>query len=275
MKVLVTGATGFIGSHVVESLLKRKDINIITSSSNNTGVRLKKWYSQVKHVPFDFDRPLPDDIHSYFLNPDVLIHLAWSNLPNYSELIHFEKNLMPQYFFIKKMVESGLTNINITGTCFEYGKQEGACSTELLTNPNNPYALAKDTLRKFLQELVKVSPFNFKWIRLFYMYGEGQSKKSILSLLQSAIDNGDETFNMSGGEQLRDYMPVTEVAKFIVENALKADNSGIINCCSGKPISIRGLVDDYLKIHNKNIKLNLGYYPYTAHEPMAFWGKAE
>lgn len=109
-------------------------------------------------------------------------------------------------------------------------------------------------------------------MRLFYIYGKGQSEKSILSQLEKAIKNGDEVFNMSGGEQLRDYLHVNEVANQIADAALDNQKNNIYNICSGIPISIRKLVEDYLKQNNKSIKLNLGYYPYLDYEPMAFWG---
>ena len=77
---------------------------------------------------------------------------------------------------------------------------------------------------------------------------------------------------MSGGEQLRDYLPVEKVAEYIVKISLQDKIGGVINCCSGEPIPIRKLVENYLIEKNKNIKLNLGYYPYPEYEPMAFWG---
>ncbi len=179
---------------------------------------------------------------------------------------------MIQYLFLKKIVACGIKDISVSGTCFEYGLREGALSVEMNSNPHNPYALAKDTLRKFLQQLQLSTAFNLKWIRLFYTYGKGQMGSSILSQLETAATNGDESFNMSGGEQLRDYLHVEEVAKKIVHFSLDEKLNGIVNCCSGKPISIKRLVEDYIKENEYKIKLNFGYYPYNDYEAMAFWG---
>ena len=77
---------------------------------------------------------------------------------------------------------------------------------------------------------------------------------------------------MSGGEQLRDYLSVDDVAANIVSCSLQTQINGIINCCSGKPISVRSFVENYLKKRNIEMKLNLGFYPYADYEPMAFWG---
>ncbi|MCK4859475.1 MAG: NAD-dependent epimerase/dehydratase family protein, partial [Candidatus Omnitrophica bacterium] len=112
----------------------------------------------------------------------------------------------------------------------------------------------------------------FKWIRLFYMYGNGQNPSSLLPQLDNALERGDEIFNMSGGEQLRDYLPVEKVAEYVTKISLQNKVLGVINCCSGKPISIRKLVENHMKNRGKTIKLNLGYYPYSDYEPMAFWG---
>jgi dTDP-6-deoxy-L-talose 4-dehydrogenase (NAD+) len=171
------------------------------------------------------------------------------------------------------MIAGGLKDIVVAGTCFEYGMIEGCLSEDLDTKPSNSYGIAKDTLRKFIIELKENFSFQYKWIRIFYVYGEGQSKRSLFYLLDKAIKNKDKQFNMSGGEQLRDYLYISELTKYI---CLIADQNiyvdKIINCCSGNPRSVKDLVEKYLKEKNYNMSLNLGYYPYRDFEPMAFWG---
>ena len=150
--------------------------------------------------------------------------------------------------------------------------KEGKLKEDMEVYPSNPYAQAKNELRIFIESLQEKYPFNYKWIRLFYMFGKGQNAKSLLSQLQQAIDKGEETFNMSGGEQTRDFLPVDKVAEYIVTIAMQTKTTGIINCCSGVPVTVKQLVSNYLKTKNKSIKLNLGYYPYPDFEPMHFWG---
>jgi len=273
MKVLVTGATGFIGSYVVNELLKQQ-YHVIATSRNLDKAHSYEWFSQVEYIPCDLNVAQKNFFQS-FRQPDLLIHLAWEGLPNYKDLFHLEKNLFSNYRFLKNIVENGLKSLVVTGTCFEYGMQCGALSENVETKPDNPYGLAKDTLRKFLEQLQKKCNFEFKWVRLFYVYGKGQSSNSILSQLDKALDNGEVSFNMTGGEQLRDYLPVEKVAEYIVKIAMQNKVNGIINCCSGYPISIRKLVENHLEKKQKNIYLNLGYYPYPDYEPMAFWGNAD
>ncbi len=271
-KVLVTGATGFIGSYVVEEFL-HKGYQVTASSSNISHASSKAWFDQVTYIEFDL-KSYTDDVNYYdfFGKPDMLIHLAWEGLPNYTNEFHVNENLPRHYSFLKNLVSNGLTDITVTGTCFEYGIQEDCLSEEMEALPSNPYAIAKNELRKKLEILSLEKSFNFKWIRLFYMYGKGQNPKSLISQLDLALANNEPVFNMSGGEQVRDFLPVEKVAAYIVGIASQQQITGVINCCSGKPVMLKDFVVQYLKKKNKSIQLNLGYYGYAEYEPMRFWG---
>ena len=268
MKIAVTGASGFIGRHVLTSLLKHR-IDIIAVTRNATQLAGLSQY--VRIVEMDIAHP---SINCYerLDYPDILIHLAWDGLPHYKSLHHFETELPRQYHFLKTMIEGGLPSLLVTGTCFEYGMQSGPLSAEMQTQPNNPYGYAKDALRKQLIFLQAIKPFNLAWARLFYMYGEGQSNSSLYPLLKESILRKDKIFNMSGGEQLRDYLSIDEVASRIIRLAMSGCNTGAINICSGKPVSVRSLVERWLQENDWKIELNLGHYPYPDYEPMAFWG---
>jgi nucleoside-diphosphate-sugar epimerase len=268
VKIAVTGATGFIGQHVVAELERRSiSPTLICLPSTEIPITL----SRHSVVRADL-RKFPQNIFELVGRPDVLIHLAWGGLPNYMSLHHFEEELPAQYRFLKALVESGLSSLLVTGTCFEYGMQSGCLGEELETRPENPYGFAKDTLRRQLEFLQQARPFNLTWARLFYLYGDGQAETSLLPQLEKALERGDHTFNMSGGEQLRDYLPVADVARHLVALALGTGNSGIVNVCSGQPISVRRLVEGWIGQRSGKIALNLGHYPYPVHEPMAFWG---
>lgn len=271
-KVLVTGATGFIGNYVVRSLLDR-GFPVIASSSGQEKAAGMDWYDKVEYRAFrfaDFDPSV--DYFSYFNKPDLMIHLAWEGLPNYKEEFHLTRNLPEQLAFLSNLLANGLKDLTVTGTCFEYGMQEGCLREDMECFPDNPYAKAKDLLRKELEKLCGKYGTHFKWIRLFYMYGKGQSPKSLISQLDKALDEGADSFNMSGGEQVRDFLPVETVAANIVKIALQNKVEGTVNCCSGVPVTVREFVEDYLQSRNKFIRLNFGFYPYADYEPMSFWG---
>ena len=268
MMIAVTGATGFIGRHVLDELSRHN--NTIVAVTRNAS-RLSDFQYPINIVEMDIAQPISDSF-SRLGRPDILIHLAWDGLPNYTSFQHFETELPRQYQFLKGMIEGGLKSLLVAGTCFEYGMQSGPLAADLETKPNNPYGYAKDALRKQLQFLKLKKPFNLTWARLFYTYGNGQPKTSLYPLLQDAIKRGDKVFNMSGGEQLRDYLHVNEVAKQLVKLALAQQDIGATNVCSGEPISVRRLVEQWKRENCWEIDFNPGHFPYPDYEPMAFWG---
>jgi dTDP-6-deoxy-L-talose 4-dehydrogenase (NAD+) len=104
------------------------------------------------------------------------------------------------------------------------------------------------------------------------MYGEGQPETSLLPQLKKAVSEGQSVFNMSQGEQLRDYLHVTDVARRLVDLAIDPQDRGAINVCSGVPISVRRLVENWIKKNDWKIELGIGHFSYPDYEPMAFWG---
>src|SRR5258706_4347439 len=168
MKVLVTGATGFIGNYVIEQLQKY-DVEIIASSVNEKKAKEKSWHQHVKYIPFDFtaiDQRI--NYYQFFNEPDILIHLAWEGLPNYKSSFHTEINLPRHLALLSNFIENGLKDITVTGTCLEYGMQEGALSEEMPALPSSSYAVAKNELRRSLQKLQRQYLFFFKWVRLVF-----------------------------------------------------------------------------------------------------------
>jgi nucleoside-diphosphate-sugar epimerase len=266
-KVIVTGATGFVGQHLVPLLLKNGH-DVLAVARDEKKAQLFDWFDNVEFISAD----ISEGAKQLKISPGMsLIHLAWSGLPNYKSAFHFEDNLPKSYDFIKSCVNDGVSQVLIAGTCLEYGFQSGPIASNATPHPNNPYAFAKDVLRQQLEFLSKEKSFCLQWARLFYMYGKGQNPKSILSQLDAAIDNGDSVFNMSGGEQLRDYLPIEAVAQQLFD-LHESRTKGTFKFCSDKPISIRRLVEERIQERSADIALNLGYYLYPDYEPMAFWG---
>lgn len=269
MKVVVTGATGFVGRHVVSRLLASGHTVVAMARSEDRASALP-WYKHVEFVAHDLLNAAWDWKKSAI--PDVLIHLAWPGLPNYRDFFHISSNLPSSLHFLEAAVQAGVPQVIVAGTCLEYGMQYGPLGEEMETHPFTAYGLAKDTLRKSLEILQRHNSFTLQWMRLFYMYGEGQNPNSLLSQLDRALDEGYERFEMSAGDQLRDYLSIEAVARGFDWATTHPEIDGVINCCSGKPISVLDLVCQHLSQRNRKILLVRGHYPYPDYEPMAFWG---
>lgn len=266
-KVVVTGATGFVGQHLIPRLLQH-GFDVLAIARDFRKAQSFEWFNKVEFVSADISEGAR---HLNISAGMSLIHLAWSDLPNYNSAFHFENNLPKSYDFIKSCINCGVGQVLVTGTCFEYGFQSGPIASNAEAYPNNSYAFAKDVLHQQLRFLAKERPFHLQWARLFYMYGKGQHPKSVLSQLDVAIENGDAVFNMSGGEQLRDYLPIEAATQQLLDLYVSG-REGTYNVCSEKPISVRRLAEERVRERSSPIKLNLGYYTYADHEPMAFWG---
>ncbi len=271
-KLAITGATGFIGRYVLPLVL---DANgDVTVACRDVSSVPKEWANRARITQLDLADP-GENIFERLGCPDVLLHLAWGDLHNYRSPHHFETELSRHYRFLKSMVRSGLKTAVVTGTCFEYGMQSGCLAETTICQPSTPYGLAKHMLHRQLQFLQGETPFNLIWTRLFYTFGEGQSPTSLWSQLKKAALAGETTFPMSGGEQLRDFLPVSELAGHLAQLALEPPRTGVINVCSGRPQSVRGLVESWIKTEGWSITPLLGCFPYTEYEPFAFWGARE
>lgn len=226
-----------------------------------------------------FPRRVPLDIHTQVTDPynvlgkpDVLLHFAWSGLPRYDSSHHIEEELPAHASFLSACVRSGIRRVMVAGTCFEYGLTSGEISEDRALDPVTLYGQAKARLFQYMTSLRETASFELVWPRLFYLYGPGQSRNSLYSLLQAAIARGEESFDMSGGEQVRDYLPIAEAARLLVDVAFSSGDIGAINICSGKPTRLKDLVARWIAEAGSTTRMNLGRLPYSSFEPMAFWG---
>ena len=272
MKVLVTGSSGFLGNLVIQNLLGYSKIDITATSSGLDNMRERYWFDNVNHIAYDIRESTNEDLFLKFNQPDIVIHMAWAGLPNFKSENHIINNVGPQVHFLTNLIDNGATNITVTGTCLEYGLQTGCLSEPTQANPTTAYGTAKCQVNTALEKLAEAKDIKLSWLRLFYMYDENQSSNSLYPSLITALKNNDTTFNMSKGDQKRDFLPAEIMADNICKLALSDSNNGVVNCCSGIPIKVLDLVNETIQASGKSIELNLGYYDYPDYEAQEFWG---
>lgn len=280
MRIAVTGASGFLGRHVLAAMARWRAKTEHAIDIVATARRLRHdlpRHPGVEWLALDLATPPPDPFATLG-RPDVLIHLAWEGLPNYQSPRHLSTELPRQQRFLEAVVWGGLPTLLVAGSCAEYGMQQGCLTEDMPARPAHPYAVAKDALRCRLAQIAAAKGCGMTWLRIFYLFGDGQPERTLYSQLMRAIARGEVAFDMSAGKQVRDYVPVGRAAAVIraltVRLARGCGGDGIVNLASGRPQTVRSLVRRWASEAGSSIRLNCGSMPYLAHEPMAFWGDA-
>lgn len=271
MRVAVTGASGFVGKHIVSDLLGR-NVELVIASRHPQLVPVAAG-APATTIALDLA-----DLEAAFERlgrPDVLLHLAWGGLPNYRSQLHVQEELPKHIEFLDACIRGGLRRLVVAGTCLEYGMQSGCVAEHFPAAPVTAYGEAKDRLHRHLQNVASNANLQLTWLRLFYVYGPGQAPTSLYSQLRAALDGGAKEFRMSPGDQIRDFLPIERAAAQINQLVLGAQGAGAVNICSGVGRTVEETVRTWLRNWNCEIRLELGAYPYPDYEPRAFWGSTE
>lgn len=269
MEFIITGATGFIGREVTQKTLAAgHKVCVVTRDV----ARAKQLFVGVPNISFI-------DLEGFLAGRTTVryaraIHLAWADVQNYNNEKNALENNELQDRFLEALVNNGVEDITSAGTCLEYGMREGMCHEDMLVREALPtqYAQAKhQSYLKLVEMQKKNANLHVKWVRCFYTYGVGQRPNSLFSLVMKAIAEKQPEFNMSQGDQQRDYSHLSTLAHNIHAIAAQGAITGIINAGNGKPMSVLAFVEKLMQLKNHSMKLNKGYYPYSAYEPHAFW----
>jgi len=268
MKIAIIGATGFLGSHIMKYVPKK--YKIVATYKDKKKINKKNLNAkQIEWKLLDIYKK--KNFYKYLNSPDIVVHLAWSNLPNYHLDFHLKKELPMQKRFVLNLVSNGLKNIFIAGTCFEYGNQGGKLNENIKEIPNNKYSKAKCKLKNYVFLLKKKYQFNLTWGRIFYIYGKHNSRPTLYNqVLKSSKKNNSKITVF--GNILRDYLHINVISKIIIFLILARKDFGLINICSGKGISLKTLIKRISKL--ENIVPNVKYIKNISQskEPNKFWG---
>ena len=276
MKVLVTGSSGYIGRHVVGELLKRGH-NVIASD-----MALDAYYigdSNVVQTQENIFSGAPD-IFEKLGRPDVLIHLAWEAGFVHNSHLHMQK-LSEHVRFLSDMIKGGLTDVAVMGSMHEVGFFEGAVTADTPCNPLSLYGVAKNALRQAMMIESTSQDFRLYWLRAYYIYGDDQRGSSIFAKITQAASEGKRIFPFTTGQNKYDFIHIDELARQIVSAATQDRETpeniitGIINTCSGEPVSLAEQVETFIRENGFDIELEYGVFPDRAYDSKEIWGDDE
>lgn len=260
-KILVTGANGYIGKHVIQEM-QNQNLDFLS-------IDFKKGEQCDNFIQSNIFED--NNLYEKCGKPKKLLHLAWRDGFIHNSDAHME-DLSKHYIFLKHMIESGVKQICIMGSMHEVGYYEGAIDDNTPTNPMSQYAIAKNTLRQSMELYCKQKGVVFEWIRGFYIFGDDEGGNSIFSKLIEKHKNGGGLFPFTSGKNKYDFISIDELSKQIVAVIKQDKIVGIINCCSGKPISLSEQIEWYIKENNLNIGLQYGAYPERKYDSPSIWG---
>lgn len=263
MKILVTGANGYLGQGIVKHLLDLKiDVVAADFATDNVDERADRRACDLFSI---------DDPYSFFDEPDVLLHLAWRDgFVHYSEA-HID-DLPKHYKFIKKFSESDVKMISAMGSMHEIGFFEGSIKEDTPCNPITPYGISKNSLRRLTEMLCKQNNKEFIWLRGYYIVGNSQYGSSIFSKITAAEAEGKEEFPFTMGLNQFDFIDYGDFCEQVALAVCQNDILGVINICSGHPEKLADRVERFIKENGYKIKLKYGAFPDRPYDSKAVWG---
>ena len=265
IKVLVTGAGGYIGRHVVKTLLN------LGCEVTAVDVRLDGVDDRAEKIIFDLFSIELDGIFEKLGSPEVCLHMAWRD-----GFVHNSSNhigdLSFHYKFLAALMEQGLKHLAVMGSMHEVGYWEGMVSDDTPCNPLSQYAIAKDSLRRSMMLYCQQKNVILQWIRGFYILGDDKNNHSIFTKILEAEEKGQKQFPFTTGKNKYDFLDIEDFAYQIARTITQEAITGIVNCCSGIPVSLAERVEQFIRDNHLKIRLDYGVFPDRPYDSPCIYG---
>jgi nucleoside-diphosphate-sugar epimerase len=272
LKLFVTGATGFIGSHFVNHAHEAgHELVCLRRTGSNPRIEIVK-------EPKWVEGSMEDNWREVLGECDVLIHLAShsTNVP-YDTLENcLYWNLTVPLKLFQQARESGIEKYIIAGTGFEYGlsgERYEEIPIDAPLEPTMTYPASKAAASVAFSQWSIEHQLQLKYLRIFQVFGEGEAESRLWPSLRKAALSGED-FHLTLGEQIRDFTPVEEIAKQLVEeldfSTCKKGEPFLSNVSAGTPQSMREFSEFWWKIWGATGKLHFGSISYRKNEVMRF-----
>jgi len=268
MRVLITGATGFIGSQLARLLVQEGCEVYALLRPESDPWRIRDLLPALQVVEGDLLNPEkawsePLDA----IRPEACFHFAWYTEPG----VFLQSALNLQYLVASvplamRLAEAGCRKLVVPGSFSEYDQSLGYLAEDSAIRPNTIYGSAKSALYQGLALWAPSAGIDLLWPRLFSVYGPGEHEKRFVPAVITAALRGEAT-RLTPGEQLRDYLHVADVAG-AVWAAVQSDLTGPVNIGSGQPVAIRELATRIGAILGRPDLIRLGDLPYREGDPM-------
>lgn len=204
--------------------------------------------------------------------PDICIHLAWRDGFRHNSPAHM-KDLSSHIVFLNALIDGGLKDLSIMGTMHEVGYWEGAINESTPCKPQSQYGIAKNALRQSMMLTLADAPCKLHWLQgHYYIIRRRSPRQFLFAKITQAEQDGKKTFPFTSGKNLYDFIDVDELANMIVAASVQDEINGIINVCTGKPMSLAERVEQFLKDKNYKIRLNYGAFPDRPYDSPGTWG---
>ena len=269
--VLLTGATGFVGRHILHRLEADGHKILLTLRPNWQG-RISINENQTRVL--ETDDLFQEDAswwHDVLDGIDTVIHAAWYAEPGI--YLTSEKNLdclCGTLQLAKAAAAHKLDRFVGLGTCIEYEISENPLSLDTPLDPTTPYSAAKVAAFHTLQQWFAHEDISFLWCRLFYLFGEGEHPKRLVPFLHEKLQRG-EVVDLTSGTQVRDFIDVKTAAKMIVNGAF-SQTQGAANICTGQGRTVRALAEEIADIYGRRDLLNFEARPDNLVDPPRILG---